>query len=335
MIGQRRIMVCVFIFAAIATLVFFVVERPRILIIESESAGTHRSKQFRGGWAQTIQNKHLLVKVIWYSLEQDLHPDSDAKTMGALRTVEREDPDLVILVDDVANERVGRVLAAKAQRHILFVGIDQPPAYYGYSSKDQITGIIEQLRLEPFHDLLSILYPNSSLKYGVIGVDNASGRARLEQIRGCPWSQHVLSDALLVKTFTEWQDFIENHQDLDVLLILNVENLANQEGEEINTSVRDVVSWTESNSKPLPIGVEANYVANSGGLAFEVSPRHFGEMASIRAKEWLPPSHAVPKDYLQSNEFQVALCQSRLAARNLKVPPIYEESARLSGTLYP
>jgi len=335
MIGQRRLMVCAFILAAIATLVFFVVERPRILIIESESAGTHRSKQFREGWAQTIQNKHLLVKVIWYSLEQDLHPDSDAKTMGALRTVEREDPDLVILVDDVANERVGRVLASKDQRHILFVGIDQPPDFYGYSSKDRISGIIEELRLEPFHDLLSILYPNSSLKYGVIGVDNPSGRARLNQIKGCRWSQHVLSEALLVKSFTEWQDFIENHQDLDVLLVLNVENLANQEGEEINTSIRDVVSWTEANSKPLPIGVEANYVANSGGLAFELSPRHFGEMASVRTKEWLKPLQAMPPDYLHSYEFQVALCQTRLAARNLKIPPIYEESARLSGTLYP
>lgn len=335
MIRQRRYMVSVFILAAFASLIFFVFNRPRILIVESESALSHRSKQFREGWTQTMRDTHLLAKVSWYSLEHDLDPDSDAKTQGALKSVEREDPELVVLVDDNANERVGRVLAKRNQYRLLFIGIDQSPEYYGYAAEAQITGVVEQLRLEPFHELLEIINPGATLKYGVIGVDNPSGRARLEQIKGCPWSKHVLSDAILVKSFSDWQDFVSKHQNLDVLLVLNLDTLPSHVGEQKAIPISEVVNWTEVNSKPLPLGVEANYVANGGGLAFEFSPRHFGEMASNRTKEWIDPSHVPPPELLRTREFQVALCRSRLSARNLTVPAIYEESARLSGTLFP
>jgi len=332
---RRRQMVGFFILAAFASLVIFVMNRPRILIIESESAGSHRSKEFKEGWTQTLRESHLLAKVSWRSLEQDLHPDSLAKTNAALRSVDQENPDLVVLVDDFANDRVGRVLAQRGGNRLLFVGIDQTPEYYGYTAKTQASGIVEQLRLEPFHELLEILYPGVNLKYGVIGIDNPSGQARLEQIKSCPWSQHVLLDSSLVSSFSEWKEFIEKHQDLDVLLILNLDTLANQAGDPKAIPVRDLVNWTEVNSHPLPIGVEANYVANGGGLAFEISPRHFGEMASHRTKEWIDPSHVIPPESFRTTEFQVALCRSRLAVRNLTVPSIYEESARLSGTLFP
>lgn len=335
MIQQRRYMVSLFIIAAFASLIFFVVNRPRIFIVESESTRSHRSRQFKEGWSQIMQERHLLAKVSWYSLEQDLYPDSDAKTKGALKSIEREDPELVVLVDDIANDRIGRVLAERNQKRLLFIGIDQSPEYYGYAANTLISGIVEQLRLEPFHELLEILYPGVSLKYGVIGIDNPSGRARLEQIKGCPWSQHVLSDALLVKDFSEWQKFVTKHQDLDVLLVLNLDILPSHVGEHKAIPISDLVNWTEVNSKPLPLGVESNYVSNGGGLAFEFSPRHFGEMASNRAKEWIDPTHSTPPAFLRTTEFQVALCRSRLSARNLTVPAIYEESARLTGTLFP
>ncbi|MEY4683873.1 MAG: hypothetical protein RLZ25_332 [Pseudomonadota bacterium] len=335
MTRQRRLMVCLFIFAAFSSLVFFMVNRPRVLIIESESAGSHRSREFKAGWEQTMRDRHLIAKVSWYSLEQDLQPDSDTQTLGALRSVEREDPDLVILVDDVANERVGRIIAERNHNRLLFIGIDQSPEYYGYASKTHISGVVEQLSLEPFHELLEILNPGVNLKYGVIGINNPSGRARLEQIKGCPWSQHVLSDAMLVNSFSQWQEFVLSHQDLDVLLVLNIDSLGKGAEDLKSIPASEIVNWTEVNSKPLPIGVEANYVANGGGLAFELSPRHFGEMASNRAKEWIDPSHATPPELIHTAEFQVALCRSRLSARGLTVPSIYEESARLSGTLFP
>lgn len=328
-------MVCLFILAALISLVFFVTNRPRILIIESESIGSHRSRLFREGWNESMRNKHLLAKVSWYSLEQDLHPDSQTTSMGAIRTVEQEDPDLVILLDDSANERVGSVLAKDKKKQLLFIGIDQSPDYYGYSQQDHITGIVEQLRLEPFHELLEILYPGVTLKYGVIGVDSPKGRARLKQIEGCPWSHHVLKDVTLVSTFSEWQDFVRTHQALDVLLVLNLDALPSHSGGEKVIPISEIVDWTEMNSKPLPVGVEANYVTSGGGLAFEVSPRHFGEAASNLTKEWMNLSGEKVPNISYTTDFQVALCRARLAFRKINVPTIYEESARLAGTLYP
>jgi hypothetical protein len=334
MIATRRQMVCLFILAAAASLVFFVANRPRILIIETESAESNRSREFKAGWSQSLNAKHILAKVSWHSLEQDLHPDGETQTLGALKTIELEDPDLIVLVDDIANDRIGRTLASTKTTPLLFVGIAQSPAYYGYIGNDQITGIGEQLRLEPFHELLSILFPGSKLKYGAIGIDNPTGRARMSQLNTCSWSQHVLSDAVLVDNFKDWKTFIEAHQDLDVLLVLNTAPMLETKEEENFVPLRELIDWTEVNSRPIPIGIEAGYVANGGGLAIEQSPRRFGEMAAIRTKEWLNPHHSLSQDK-HAMEFQVAICLSRLSERKLDVPSIYVESARLSGTLFP
>ncbi|MEY2698038.1 MAG: hypothetical protein RL333_2176 [Pseudomonadota bacterium] len=328
-------MVCLFILAAAASLVFFVANRPRILIIQSQSAESTRSREFKAGWSRALNEKHILAKVSWHSLEQDLHPGFETQTLGALRTIELEDPDLIVLVDDLANDRIGRTLASVKTTSLLFVGIDQSPDYYGYIGNDQISGIVEQLRLEPFHELISILFPESKLKYGVIGIDNPSGRARMNQLKNCSWSQHVLSDSALVDNFTDWKKFIEDHRDVDVLLVLNTAPMMEKKGGESEiVPLREVINWTEVNSRPVPIGIEAGYVTNGGGLAIEQSPRRFGEMAAIRTKEWLNPKPILAQD-MHAMEFQVAICLSRLSERKLDVPSIYVESARLSGTLFP
>jgi hypothetical protein len=331
----QKVVVALFILTAVGSLIFFLINRPRIVIIQSQSAESFRERDFRDGLLAELKKNHLIAKLTWYSLEQDNVPNSQAKTAGALRAIERESPDLIILFDDVANERIGRSLALQDKTKVLYVGIGHPPDYYGYSGKKHIAGIGEHLRLEPIHELLSILYPSKSMKYGVIGVDNPRGHARLEQIRGCPWNNHLLAAAALVSDFSSWKDFIQQHQDLDVLLILNYEALPEAAGKTTLIEGNELVSWTEENTKGLPIGVESSYVRNGGGLAFELSPKYFGEKAMDRAREWLGPEHAYPPVYEFSSQFDVALCLARLESRNVTLPAIYLESARIGGRLLP
>lgn len=335
MFRGHQIVVSLFILAAVTSLVFFLVNRPRILVIQSESPESFRERDFKEGLLQKIKQNHLLAKLSWYSLEQDQMPDSEAKTAGALRAINTEDPDLIILFDDIANERIGRNLASRGSHKLLFVGIDQHPEYYGYSGKEHIAVIGEHLRLEPIHELLSLLHPGKTIRYGVIGVDNPSGRARLQQIKESPWNKHLLSASALVTDFSSWKSFINQYQDLDVLLILNVEPLPELVGQLQVVNSNTLVSWTEENTRALPIGVELTYVRNGGGLAFELSPRYFGEKAINRAIEWLGPQHTSPPAVEYSNEFDVALCTLRLKSRGITLPSIYIESARIGKRLFP
>ncbi|MEY2700291.1 MAG: hypothetical protein RIQ52_1046 [Pseudomonadota bacterium] len=333
--SSQRPIICIFILAAIASLVFFVANRPRILIIQSEQADSYRSRQFKDGWLHQANASHFIARNLWFFLDQDVTPDAMTKTVAAIRSIEREDPDLVVLVDDQANARLAPYLPGNDRMKILYVGIDQNPEYYGYGPDYRIAGIDEQLRVDPIHELMSLLRPGEELRYGVIGVDNPGGHARLEQIRGCAWNQHHLEASALVKDFEAWKSFIERHQDLDILIILNFDSLKAGDGSDSMVPEKQLIFWTEDNSRPLPISVESKYVRYGGGLAFEASPRRFGEMALSQSAALLKatPGQSIPPIHM--NEFAVAICLSRLASRGLAVPAIYQETARLAGTLYP
>lgn len=74
---------------------------------------------------------------------------------------------------------------------------------------------------------------------------------------------------------------------------------------------------------------------NGGAIAFELSPNRLGEFVSKRAKEWLEPAHRVPDAIEHLTEFDLAVSVHRMAVRDIKLPAIYKESARLAQKLYP
>lgn len=310
-------------------------KQARMLIIQSESGETQRSLEFQHGWNHGNLMNHLIAKETWLSLELEGAGDSHTKMRAAQRVLEHEDPDLVILVDDGANEHIGRSLAREENRKLFFVSIDQHPNYYGYEGKDQIRGIGEHLRLEPIHELMGSLKPGEHLKYGALGFDNPSGRARLEQLKERNWDKHHLEATELVSDFDAWMNFINIHPDLDVLVILNTESMPEIFGNGAFIRRKDVIDWTEKNSKGLPVSVDASYVENGGAIAFELSPNRLGEFVSKRAKEWLEPAHRVPDAIEHLTEFDLAVSVHRMAVRDIKLPAIYKESARLAQKLYP
>lgn len=66
-----------------------------------------------------------------------------------------------------------------------------------------------------------------------------------------------------------------------------------------------------------------------------MSPHHLGGIVSGRVKEWLGNGHQQPNAIEYLTEFDVAVSKSRVAVRGITILAIYQESARLSGRLYP
>jgi len=334
MFRNHRVLVSAFVLMAFLSLVFFRLHRPRILIIQSESFDTERSKDFKAGWIRGAILNPILINESWFSLESDQQPNSNLAIMGALRAFEREKPDLVVLVDDDANERVGKRLVTHEDLKILYAGLDESPERYGYVGKRNITGFGEKLRLEPFHDLLKILATRESLRYGVLGLDNERGRARMAQIHKCDMSNNTLAFTQLVPDFKSLQTLIRSHSEIDVLLVLNLDTMPEQSGERLMVQEKEVVLWIENNAKALPIGVDERYVANGGGLAIELSSKELGELVSLRARKWVGPKQEKMPQVEYPEEFSVSIRTSRITARQAMLPPIYVEAARAAKKLY-
>jgi hypothetical protein len=137
----------------------------------------------------------------------------------------------------------------------------------------------------------------------------------------------------LVATAEAWRDHVERTAAADVLIVLSIQDLPNRDGR-ISTAA-ELIAWTEANARPLPIGTQAGFVADGGGLSFAPPPDDEGERAIQLALDWLDnratPGPPAP---VESSHFEVSVRRDALARRGVTLPPIYLEAARENGTLF-
>lgn len=335
---SRHLLAGTFLGISLLLLLAFNLNRPRILVLHSASNESRWVKDVNVGIRRTLATQLLPVTVEWDYMDEDKRTDTALQTAEAHRAIARLDPDILIAVDDEANAQVARHYVNRERPRIVFVSIDQSPAFYGYDGLPNITGIAERLPLAAVRDVLPILPGNTAQRIAAIAVNNPTGQAELSQVRGFNWSPHRLVASKAVATFTDWQTFVNNRKmDADILLVLSYSGLKLSDSD--NSGFADgnlIASWVESQAAPIPIGLHVAYVADGGGLAFAPPPTVFGEQAMAMALTWVE-NKASPQTTppTWSEHFDVAVRAGPLNHRGIKLLPIYIEAARLGRRYYP
>ncbi len=93
-----------------------------------------------------------------------------------LRTIAQFDPDVVIAVDDEAQEYVMRRFAGKARPKVVFAAIDHEPAEYGYVGAANVTGVAEGLPLAAIRDLLHYVKKGQPVRLAVLSDTSPTGQ---------------------------------------------------------------------------------------------------------------------------------------------------------------
>ena len=336
----RLVLVALFLGASLLLLTTFNATKPRVLVLHSLSQASSWAHAVDVGFNQVLATNRMPVTVARHYLNLDILAEGvDAQTQvaAAHRKIDVFDPHVLIAVDDETSELVARHYVGRPDLQVLYTGLMHAPERYGYTASSGVRGIREQLPLNGIARLLEQMHPGQSLQIAVLGVDDLTGRAEMEQVLGHDWGPHRLGAQALVPNFEAWRAFVLGPaRSADVLLVLTADKIEDAPGSRRIAPEAEVSAWTEENAGPWPIGVRASYVRMGGGLAVSAPPGELGALAMALALRRLADPGHVPATPSQGTEaYDISVRPSALARRGRVLPQIYLEAARGAGRLYP
>jgi len=339
----RRLMIFGFVVGGLLALASFKASLPRLLILHS---GSEASAWVRGldlAFERELQESRRPVRVERHYLRLDEPGTSPeavrVRVQDARRAIDRLSPDLLIAVDDEANDLVARHDAGRPDLRRLYVSIDQPPSRYGYSGHASVTGVAETLPLLAVRDAIEALRgaapfaaaepAGRPLRVAALARDGETGRAELEQVRRFDWAPLQLVDTTAVSDFGQWKRVCESWAgEADIVLVLSYRGMPLAAGSAKAVTGAELSDWMERTCRPVPIGMSSGYVADGGGLSIAPSPGEYGKISMRMALQWLTLGrHAKPPEAREATHFDVALRAKLLRRRGLQLPPLYIEAA--------
>ena len=334
------LMVIGFLFATLLLLTVFNAYKPRILVVHSLSKESSWSSAVDVGIARALANNRLPVSVSREYLNLDiLSVEGDlSRVLQEIRhKISAIDPHVLLVVDDETSHLLGRHYVDHEDIKLVFAGLMQEPEHYGYSETKGVIGVREPAPLAPIVAVLDEVGAGAPMKIAVLGIDDITGQAEMKQVLNFDWGKHHLLAHALVPHFEDWKQFVSGPaQGADALVVLSIDKVPEKSQGLATVPESQVVGWTESNSKPLPIAVRDSFVQMGGGLAISVPPSELGElglnMALARLAETKQSSEL---DTITTVAFDVSLRQSVLEKRKVELPEIYRQAARAAGRLYP
>jgi hypothetical protein len=337
--GIGGVLTGAFLLAALLLLGAFNLTKPRILVLHSSDRATSSTRKMDEGIRQTLDKNRQPVSVRWHYLGIDRLPDEDHRQDAAkegLRAVQQFDPDVLIAVDDEAQQYVARFYAGRARPKIVFTAIDHDPAEYGYTNAANVTGIIETLPLAAMRDTLLVARQGRPARLAVLAQTGPTGSGQVRQVKAFNWAPHQVVAVHSLGDFAAWQGAIEaNKEKADAVLILSYDGLASGPGAQRPVPSGEIARWIETHAKSLPIAISAGYVEQGGGLSVSPSPREMGETATQSALSLVKARPANPAPISNSNQYRVGIRAAALSARGVTMPSIYVEAARLDQLYYP
>ncbi len=146
-----------FLAATTAVVVHFNINTPRLLILHSYGRDCHWAQGVDAGIRRILDDKFQYV-VRWFYLDTERHPWSsyrDTISQSAHRLIDQWQPDVVLAVDDDAQQYVMKRYVGSSRIQIVFAGVSGTLDDYGYTQATNVTGIMQRRELSALRDAIA------------------------------------------------------------------------------------------------------------------------------------------------------------------------------------
>lgn len=338
--GPLATLTVAFLLVALLLLGGFNLSKPRILVLHSSDRASTTVGKVDEGIRLVLDKNRQPITTHWHYLGIDNLPDEDHRqdaAKGGLRAIEQFNPDVVIAVDDEAQQHVVRRFAGSDRPKLVYTAIDHDPKEYGYVGAKNVTGVTERLPLVTMRELLQYIKQGQPVRIAVLGDTGPTSLGQQQQVQSFDWGPHSVVSTKMLADFPAWQTAVKALEGkADVVLVLSHGSLATAPQARTTVPDVDVIRWVEAHAKPLPMGTDIEFVQHGGGLSVAPSAKSMGEIAATDALSWLKgKSTELPPKASQDLRYSMAVRAAALQARNIKLPSIYLEAARLEQLYYP
>jgi ABC-type uncharacterized transport system substrate-binding protein len=320
--------------------------KPRIMVIHSYSADYSWVQEINTGISRFI-DKHSNATVRWHYMDLQKHTDADSvrtATTIAAGTIEQWKPDIIVLFDDIAQKKVGMLYLDDPRVKIVFGGVNAKASDYQYDKAKNVTGILERKPLTATEDTISMLAAASGMpatqkpRALLIGDASFSFSAGLSAYEAPEyvWKKTDWQKPIAVETFDQWKAQVALAQrTTDVLLVSDYRTLRLTPGGKTFANPKEVIAWTEANSRIPILGLVAISTEDGGAISIAASGYEQGSVAAEMAYDISrgKAPNAIP--IKSTEQYLIGLRKSAMVKRGIEPPSIYEAFARATDKFFP
>ena len=209
------------------------------------------------------------VNIVYFYMDTKNHPQAEWRqrlAREALEAVEEWEPDVVITVDDDAQEEVGRTLAGRANAAVVFCGVNGEMTEYGYASGN-VTGVLERPHFRETIHLFRQLASGARRLFALSDSGKTSeGAFAWMQREAEGLTDLEVVDWAMVTTFDEWKRrVLEAQTQADAIAVYTYHTLFEDADSSRSVPPRQVMEWTVQNSAIPIIGFQV-FSVDDGSL---------------------------------------------------------------------
>ena len=341
--GLKLALSAAFLIVMVALLTWFKLTQPRILVLHSYDKGYEWTRDIDAGLQRVLDPK-LRYRVHTHYMDVKNHPDKNSKRKAALlarRAVDNWNPDVIIAVDDDAQEYVVKDMVDKKGVSIVFAGINGGVEPYGYDRARNATGIFERKPLLDLRTALLAMRRDSSgkpLGNRIIHIGDTSESVALDniQMRAFDWGPLVLVDSVLATTFDDWKAAIADAaKRADMILISNYRAIYRQKGWPEVVSPKDISKWTLANATIPLVGMSGFFVEEGGMFAIGASGFEQGDVSAKMAIRIIDDDMSTQDmPVVMPQQFIVYMRKPVMQKNDIVLPRLYESFARATNNYY-
>lgn len=332
----------------IVSVLIFNFNKPRVMILHSYNIDYSWTRGVNVGLNRVIE-KWTNYSVVWHYMDTKKHNDKEWLTRSGIiarRAIDKWQPDVLIAIDNFAQELAAQYYINRSDMNIVFAAINGSIEPYNYHTASNVTGILEQRQLEGLLDTLKVLEENKSETYQKTVREKArlfyimdSSKSVLgdrEYIDNYHWEPLEYVGSFSAKTWPQWQQKILQMGDkTDYIFVTNYRKLARSDTDPSFVPAQEVMTWTEAHSAVPVVGLQVFNVEDGGMLSIGVSPFEQGEVAAKMAEDIIRNKRIASSiPVVPNHHFIIAMRKPAMIKRNLKLPSIYESFSRATNTYF-
>ena len=342
-ITVEGLLVGIFVLVSVGLFVWYNASKPRIVILHSFEENDPWVQDINTGIRRVLQDRSM-YRLHWYYMDsksQNSVQGLAAAGTNARAAIDKINPDILIALDDDAQQYAARYYINHPHVKVVFGGIDHDPGDYHYDLANNVTGVVERLPLAAIREALLAIPRFQKLqrpfRLGLLSDASGSVLGEAQQWENFDWGPVEVVPPQQAANWDEWQEKLDIlGLQADVIVLSGYRTIRRTEGGLKPIPADQIVQWTEAHSAVPVISYQGQFAHEGGMLTIGTSPLEQGEDAASMALEILRDGHdpsQIPVRY--SRQFVVGMKQSVMERRGIVLPKVYEVAARAAGRYYP
>lgn len=339
-----------FFVALVTAIVWVSTNRPRIMVLQSYAPDYVWTRDIDVGLMRVLNGKSW-IDIRYHYMESKKHSSKGylrRTGISVRKVIESVEPDVLIAVDDNAQNYAAKYFVDHPRIKIVFAGVNGSIVPYGYDKANNVTGILERKPVRALVEMVSAITKSTGLSHQPRSVFLSDLSHSTERdgnyLKTQDWSPVSYGGRVAFDTFDAWQAYVLSAADkTDFLLVGGYRKLYRNQADKDRKGERktyvpssEVASWTEENSPVPVIGMNVFNTEDGVMASVGVSPYEQGEMAARMALDLIKGERGIADVAIRTSEqYVIALRRSALEKRNIQLPQVFEAYARSTNNFIP